>query len=161
MKTIVLVRHGKSSWEFDVADRERPLKKRGIIDANLVSEKFRENEFLPECVISSPANRALSTCKIFLQNLNISDKVLEISDEIYDFGGQNVLNFIKRLDDKINSIMIFGHNHAFTSITNLFGTTYIENLPTSGLVKLTFDIKKWDAIESGKTELIIFPKHLK
>lgn len=161
MKTIILVRHAKSSWEFDVSDRDRPLKKRGIIDANLVSKKFREHHFLPEIVFSSPANRALSTCKIFLQNLDISDKILKISDEIYDFGGQSVINFIKKLDNNIASVMLFGHNHAFTSLANVFGTTYIDNLPTSGLVKLTFDIKKWDAIELGKTELIIFPRHLK
>ena len=60
-----------------------------------------------------------------------------------------------------NEIMIFGHNHAFTSITNIFGSTFIENLPTSGLVKINFDVNSWSDIKSGETELILIPKELK
>ena len=161
MKTLILVRHGKSSWKYDLPDRDRPLKSRGITDATLVSEKFKERNISPDRVISSPANRAFSTCKIFLQNLGISSKVLEINDEIYDFGGQNVIQFIKELDDAIHSVMIFGHNHAFTSIANSYGDKFIDNLPTSGLVKLNFDITNWNDLKQGTTEFIIIPKELR
>lgn len=40
MKEIIFVRHGKSSWEFDVIDRDRPLAARGVKDAKLVAEQF-------------------------------------------------------------------------------------------------------------------------
>ena len=161
MKTIVLIRHGKSSWEYDVSDKERPLKKRGISDATIISKSFANLQFIPDLVVSSPANRALSTCKIFLQNLNISDKVLKISDEIYDFGGQDVIDFIRSLDDNYASVMLFGHNHAFTAIANLFGDQYIDNLPTSGLVMMTFNANTWKEIDSGKTEHLLFPRMFK
>ena len=39
MKKLILVRHGKSSWEYSVSDRDRPLSERGINDALLVSGK--------------------------------------------------------------------------------------------------------------------------
>lgn len=57
--------------------------------------------------------------------------------------------------------MIFGHNHAFTSISNIFGNIFIENLPTSGLVKLNIDIDNWKDLKTGTTDLLIIPKELK
>ena len=52
--------------------------------------------------------------------------------------GDNVINFITNIDDSYEKVMIFGHNHAFTSICNIFGDQYIDNLPTSGLVVIKF-----------------------
>ncbi|MBO6606282.1 SixA phosphatase family protein [Psychroserpens sp.] len=161
MKIITLVRHGKSSWEFDVSDRERPLKKRGINDANLVSKYFKDKGMLPEFVFSSPANRAFSTCRIFLNNLGISDEKLKIVEDLYDFGGHQVVDFLKNMSEDYDNVMIFGHNHAFTSICNIFGDDYIDNLPTSGLVTIELNVEQWNAINTGHTALTIFPRDLK
>ncbi len=161
MKIITLVRHGKSSWEFDVTDRERPLNKRGIKDASLVSKYFKNKGMLPQFIFSSPANRALSTCRIFLNNLGISDKKLKIVEDLYDFGGHQVVDFLKNMSEDYDNIMIFGHNHAFTSICNIFGDDYIDNLPTSGLVTIELNVDQWDAINTGHTALTIFPRDLK
>jgi len=161
MKNLVLVRHAKSSWDYNVSDENRPLANRGISDAHLVSREFKLQMFKPEKVFSSHANRALTTCKIFLENLNISDNFLIISDKLYDFGGSNVKDFIKTIDDRLNNVMIFGHNYAFTSISNSFGNTFIDNLPTCGLVWIQFDNNSWKNAEKGVTKLIIRPKDLK
>ncbi len=161
MKTLVLVRHGKSSWEYDVGDAERPLKGRGKRDAKTVSLEFGKNEYQPDKVFSSPANRALSTCRIFLENLKISNEKLEITDELYDFSGNSVINFLKNLDDNYQKIMIFGHNYAFTSIANMLGSTNIDNLPTSGLVMIDMNINSWHDLQKGTTHLILIPKDLR
>ncbi|MBC2844869.1 SixA phosphatase family protein [Winogradskyella flava] len=161
MKILTLVRHGKSSWEFDVSDDKRPLKSRGRSDAKLVANQFINNNQLPQMVFSSPAKRALETCKIFTQTIGFSENSVIIEDDLYDFGGENVIKFVKSLSNEIDDVMIFGHNHAFTSIANIFGDTYIDNLPTSGLVRLNFEINKWEDLEKGRTEYIIVPKELR
>lgn len=161
MKTLVLIRHGKSSWEYDVSDRERPLKKRGIKDIALVSKAFESVNFNIDKIFSSPAKRALSTSKLFMSHLELKSDLLEIVEDLYDFGGENVIQFLRSLDDHYNNVIIFGHNHAFTSICNIFGDQYIYNLPTSGLVMIEFDTSMWNSIENGKTKLTIFPKQLK
>ncbi|MGC1473359.1 MAG: histidine phosphatase family protein [Psychroserpens sp.] len=161
MKLLTLVRHGKSSWQYDVDDRDRPLKKRGIKDANLVSMALKSHYKEPDMVFSSPANRALSTAKIFVENLNINPNTFEVVDELYDFGGDNVIRFFKALPSDYKNIMIFGHNHAFTSICNIFGDTFIDNLPTSALVCIKFEVESWAAIDKGTTETMIFPRDLK
>ena len=161
MKKLIIIRHGKSSWEHDVTDRNRPLKTRGENDSGLVVRELAKKDDVPCKLFSSPANRALSTCKIFTAFLEISESEIIISEDLYDFDGKNVINFIKNLPNEYEKVMIFGHNHALTSISNIFGDTFIDNLPTSGLVKLTFDIDDWKDLKQGTTEFIIIPKDLR
>ncbi|TXD84738.1 histidine phosphatase family protein [Subsaximicrobium wynnwilliamsii] len=161
MKKIILVRHGKSSWEHDVTDKERPLKKRGITDAHLVSEAFLTKKVSLDAIYSSAANRAFSTCEIFVKVFNREVASVTVLDKLYDFEGQIVIDFMKSLDDRYNNVMIFGHNNAFTSICNIFGDVYIDNLPTSGLVAIDFDVNSWVDIKKGKTSLTIFPRDFK
>lgn len=161
MKTVILVRHGKSSWDYEVSDKDRPLKERGINDAHAVSKKFRAENRTIDFAYSSPANRALHTSMVFMRNLEFNFDNFQVSEALYDFSGQSVQDFVENLDSKINTVMIFGHNYAFTSLANTWGDQYIENLPTSGLVQIKFDVTEWDEISKGTTEQVIFPKHLK
>lgn len=161
MKKIVFVRHAKSSWEYEVNDIDRPLRKRGISDAGLVSIEFTNLGLVPEIVFSSTAKRALETCNIFMDNMSISFEKVGIHDQLYDFGGQKVISFIKSIDNNYNNIMIFGHNHALTSIVNAYGNKYIDNFPTSGLVVIEFDIEYWNDLQQGQTLQMIFPRDLK
>lgn len=161
MKIITLMRHGKSSWEYDVNDIKRPLKPRGIKDSTLVSKAFAKSNITINSIYSSPANRAYSTCKIFTQNMKIPLNKVKIIDKLYDFGGHDVIDFVKSLPDDEKNVMIFGHNNAFTSISNIFGNKFLDNLPTAGLVVLKFDINSWKDLTKGITELIILPRDLK
>ncbi|WP_276391112.1 SixA phosphatase family protein [Eudoraea chungangensis] len=161
MKTVVLVRHGKSSWEYEVSDKDRPLLERGIRDIHLVSERYSKEAIKLQMAFSSPANRALHTCMIFLRNTGFSLTDLEITDALYDFSGESVKHFVRSLDDSLEEVVLFGHNYAFTSIANDWGDQIIENVPTSGLVELKFETTKWNQIEKGVTSKILIPKQLR
>ncbi|UJH66929.1 histidine phosphatase family protein [Allomuricauda sp. SCSIO 65647] len=161
MKRVILVRHGKSSWKYDVADRDRPLQERGINDAHLVSKKFENEKLKIDFAFSSPANRALHTAMIFLRNLKYNLKHFRVDENLYDFSGSGVQSHIQSLDDNISTVMVFGHNYAFTNLANTWGDQYIENVTTSGLVQVRFDEGNWKSIAKGKTEQVIFPRHLK
>ena len=161
MKTILLIRHAKSSWDQDVNDLKRPLSMRGITDATLLSREFMAFGFDPDAVFSSPANRALATCDIFMENLKLHKDLLNIEEQLYDFGGNQVLHFIKSLNDNLKKIMIFGHNHALTLLANSFGDSYVDNLPTSGVVMIDFNINHWKEVNQGTTKMILKPKDFK
>jgi len=160
MKNIIFVRHAKSSWKYDVLDTERPLKSRGIVDITNVSNEFKINNLHVDAVFSSYAKRALDTCEMFLETLGMSSNIIEITKNLYDFAGYQVVSFIKQLDNSLDTVMIFGHNHALTSIVNTYGSDCIDNVPTSGLVMIAFDIDKWQDLKQGKTTLVLFPKDL-
>ncbi len=161
MKTIVFVRHGKSSWDYEVSDKDRPLQERGIRDALLVSETYKRTGTSIDKVYASPANRALHTCMIFTRNWDFPLERVILSEALYDFSGDRVASFVLNLDDSINTIALFGHNYAFTELVNSWGSKVIENVPTSGLVELTFDISRWSQLEMGRTTKILFPKQLR
>lgn len=161
MKTLILMRHAKSSWEYNVSDRERPLKKRGFNDAKLVSEAFKKENITIDYVFSSPAKRAFTTCAIFMNQLNITEQKLQVSEALYDFGAESVVSFIKTIDNSFSTVLFFGHNYAFTSIVNLFGDKYIDNLPTSGLVAINFEVDSWEYVKHGQTIKVIFPRDFK
>lgn len=161
MKTLYLVRHAKSSWKHDVDDHQRPLKSKGKNDGLLIARKVKSEVDPPQKIISSDATRALSTANFFKEALDISDENFETNHTLYDFRGQNVMRFIKMLDNELDSVMIVGHNHAFTSIVNMLGNKYIENVPTCGFVMLEFDEQEWKDITTGRTVKTIFPRDLK
>ncbi|MGB5419549.1 SixA phosphatase family protein [Algibacter sp.] len=160
MKKLILVRHAKSSWEYDVTDHERPLKSRGYKDADIVSKALK-GRLKPDLVISSDAARTKETSDIFVSNLNINTDIVTYNHDLYDFSGANLLQVIKSCDNIINTLMIFGHNHALTAFVNTYGDTYIDNVPTSGVVIIEFDINQWHDLKPGKTLTTLFPRDLK
>lgn len=161
MKTVIFVRHGKSSWDYDTNDKDRPLKERGINDAHAVSKAFKTLDTPVDFIYSSLANRALHTAVIFTRNLGHSFDNFKVVDTLYDFSGEQVLDFLKRVDDSHGTIMIFGHNYAFTTLVNAMGDRYIENVPTAGLTMIQFPVNQWKAIEKGQTIKTIFPRDLR
>ena len=161
MKKLILVRHAKSSWEHDVIDHQRPLKTRGFNDASIVSKSLKTTPQLIDLVISSDAVRAKTTAEIFVSNLNIEEDIVQFNHDLYDFSGENLIQVIKTCNNTISNLMIFGHNNALTVFVNTFGSKHIDNVPTSGVVIIEFDIKKWSALKPGKTLITLFPSDLK
>ena len=101
MKRLVLISHAKSSWEFNVNDIERPLSKRGINDANLMTKIFKELPINVQHIYSSNSTRTLQTSEIFIENLKLSKIPFDKSIELYDFSGLKVESFIKNLIKEI------------------------------------------------------------
>jgi len=160
MKRLILVRHGKSSWEHDVTDDKRPLIKRGIKDGELIAKAFEKHFNKPAIVWSSPAIRALETAKIFKEKLQIEDRDFFIRAGLYTFDKNDLLKQIESCDSQIQTLMVFGHNPAMTELVNQLGNQYFENIPTTGLTVIDFETESWKALKKGKTILNLFPKDL-
>ncbi len=162
MKNLIMVRHGKSSWDYDVNDQDRPLKFRGIKDGNRVANYIKSKVGLnPDRIYTSPANRAIHTCMIICRNLEYPLENVRITRDLYDFSGESLMRFVKSLDDSLQTVAIFGHNYAFTNVANQWGNRYLDNVPTSGLVHIKFPTEHWASLEKGSTEMVLFPKELR
>lgn len=161
MKELILVRHAKSSWEYDVQDADRPLGQRGITDAHLIARALDANLRGVQAIYSSPANRALHTCMILMREMKLPLTLLQVVRELYDFSGEGVMAHIKGLDDSLDKVMLFGHNNAMTHIANKWGSKYLENVPTCGVVHLSFEVASWKEISYGSTQQTVFPKNLR
>ena len=162
MKTLYIVRHAKSSWEYSgIDDIDRPLKKRGIKDAHLISKFLSNNIERPDVFVSSSANRALHTSIIFCENLGYPLANLQISRQLYSFSDGYLVKTVCALDDAFNSAIIFSHDHGINTFVNKFGNKPIAHVPTCGVIGIQFDEKHWKNIKKGKTILSESPKNHK
>ena len=160
MKKLILIRHGKSSWDMPLEDHERPLTNKGIKNSNIIFEKIQKN--LPDrfLIWSSTAKRAHDTAKIFNETLNIPQELTILKPELYTFDAANLTKTIRNCKDNVPSLIIFGHNNAITDFVNKFGNTNVKNVPTSGVVILEFEEENWNEITNAKVIETLFPKDL-
>ena len=161
MKRLIAIRHGKSSWDYDCRDKERPLKQRGIDDARLIGNYLDSMSFQPDAVWSSPAIRALSTAVLLTEHFGYPHDSLDIVDALYTFNASAQLEVVKSCSDKHASLCIFSHNNGLTELVNRLGSETFENIPTTGVVMIEFPVDSWKDIEKGTTTFHIFAKDLK
>jgi phosphohistidine phosphatase len=160
MKTLYIVRHAKSSWEYkSIEDIDRPLKERGILDARLLSTFLAETINKPDVFISSSANRALHTAIIFCDNFGFPLSNLNIRKQLYNFSDGYLVKTIKALDDNFDSAIIFSHDHGINTFVNSYGSKPIAHVPTCGVIGIEFDTEHWKDVKKGKTILVEFPKN--
>jgi phosphohistidine phosphatase len=161
MKEICLFRHAKSSWKYPrLDDFERPLNKRGRKNAPFMGQILHAIGFYPDLIISSPAARAAMTARIVAMRLGYSLEHIEYLASIYESSHDNLLHVLSNLEDRLNRIMLVGHNPAMTILANKLGDTSIANLPTSGAYCVAFNISKWSQIrkKTGALQFFEFPK---
>jgi phosphohistidine phosphatase len=159
-KVLYIVRHAKSSWDYDnIADVDRPLKVKGIKSAYEIARNIKLKDNLPELILSSPANRALHTAMIFTRVFDLPSRIVQIDEGLYESSVSHCISKIKETDDAVNTLMVFGHNPDFTDLVNQFLDESLTDLPTAGAVKLNFSSDSWKKIEKStlSSHSFIFP----
>jgi len=157
MKTFYLIRHAKSSWsDMSLRDFDRPLNKRGLRDAPFMSKMLAGKGVQPDAIVSSPANRALTTATFFADELGIQKQGIVQEKKIYEAYPEEVLEVIAELKEDWNTVLIFGHNPTFTTLANDFGEDYISNLPTCGIVKIESTATSWADVDETNSKLVAF-----
>jgi len=161
MKRLLIVRHAKSSWDFPhLSDFERPLNNRGKNDAPDMAKRFLEAGINIQQLISSPANRALSTAREFARELGFAKEEIIEDENHYHASSSALRSMVRHFDNEFDSIMIFGHNPGLTYLINELSDFRLDNLPTCGVCGIEFPVNSWKQIEkrSGKKFYYDFPK---
>ena len=141
MKTLYLIRHGKAEeHSFFKRDFERNLVDKGIERSNLIADKLI-NQLVPSqkiLLISSIANRALQTAKIFCEKIGYPIDNIQLESSIYEAHYLDVLNVVNQVSDDIDVVLIFGHNPGLSFLTNYICNSYID-LKTSHVAKVNLE----------------------
>ncbi len=160
MKSIILIRHANSNREFEIKDFDRELIEKGIKNSiKCANVTLNEIDFC-SIIYTSPAKRAIHTAEIFLKIWKLNIKSIKIVPELYTFDVNELEQIVKSCPNNKESLILFGHNSAITDFVNKFGDIFIENVPTSGLVSITFDTDNWNNIIKGKTNRVLFPRDI-
>ena len=163
MKTLYIVRHAKSSWDYPgLSDDERPLIKKGIKRTNKIADFLQAKNIKVDLFLSSYAVRAHETAKIIAETLGYPADKISTTKHLYHGSTDHIYNELHALPDDIENVMIFGHNPTFTSFANHFLSKKIDWLPTTGVVAISFKTDKWTDITlaNQQTEFVIYPRDL-
>ncbi|MEO0472233.1 MAG: histidine phosphatase family protein [Bacteroidota bacterium] len=159
MKTLVIARHAKSDWPESVADIDRPLKPRGIKDATWLGELLKQQEFQPDHIISSPANRARSTAQIIADQVRYT-KELAIERSVYYEGAGQLLSLIQDLPEQHETVMIFGHNPTMENVVRyLLQADAHYEMPTCGMACFESYGRSWkDFVNQCRMRWLLVPR---
>ncbi len=158
MKTIILVRHAKSSWkDLGLDDFDRPLNKRGKRNAPFMGEKLKEIKIMPDLILSSPAKRAKRTAIDIAKAIGYPKKKIKYDDNMYHSSAWYLLEMVRNQDNKNETIMLFGHNPDFNIFADmLLKHNPVYNIPTTGVYCIRLDVDKWEKVQEGKGEAVFF-----
>src|SRR5690242_8940641 len=143
MKTLFLIRHAKSSWD-DTAlpDKDRPLSDRGRRDAPKMGKRLAKRDVKPDLILSSPARCALTTAEIIAKKLDYKRKNIVVEDRLYSGAVHDLLNVVQKLGDKLERVMLFGHNPELTELAHRLSSE-ITHMPTCAVAEFMFSAKSW------------------
>jgi len=163
MKTVYIVRHAKSSWDnFGVTDHDRTLMGVGIKKTKKMIGFFDKENVNAELMISSSAVRAYETARIIAKGIGYNSDLIVKSKALYHADVDGIYSELFSLDNSINSVMIVAHNPTLTDFVNKFVIPFIDNLPTTGAVSISFDTDSWVDLVNAKFKVnfVVFPRML-
>jgi len=149
MKTVLILRHGKSSWKTPgLDDHDRPLKKRGRHDAPLMGELLVREGLVPDRVITSTAARARQTAELAAEACGFQGEI-ELSGEIYLSGPDAYLDALRALPNDVERAMVVGHNPDVEDLVLLLGGR-TEVMPTAALAAVDVPVDRWRDLREGR-----------
>jgi phosphohistidine phosphatase len=160
MKTLLLVRHAKSSRDDStLPDKDRPLDARGKRDAPKMGRRLAKRDVKPDLILSSPARRALTTAGIIAKELDYCVKDIVVHDRLYSATADDLLSVIRKLSDKRKCVMLLGHNPELTELAHRLSSE-ITHLPTCAVAEFTFGAESWSDVGRAKPNSIAldYPK---
>lgn len=164
MKTLILMRHAKSSWkDRTITDHERPLKKRGRLAAPVMGRWLLEQGLRPEAILCSSARRARETLEL-MRKAAPSLPEPAILPALYEAGPSSLLEQLRRLPDDRRSALLLGHQPALGELMRLLTRDVheredrraFERFPTAAIAVLEADITTWARLGPQTAELVRF-----
>jgi phosphohistidine phosphatase len=161
-RTLVLVRHGKSSWDYDVDDHERPLSGRGRRDAEALGRLLSQRSLHLDLVLCSDATRTKQTWD-YAKAGGATAGAIKYLRDIYHAWVPELLAMIRDVPDEIHTLLVLGHAPGIPDLvehlcvrTDSPDWTQMDNkFPTSALAVVNVP-GPWAELGKGRAELANF-----
>lgn len=157
MKTLLVIRHAKSSWEIgSMKDFDRPLNDRGNRDAPLMAENLFEKKIDIACFLSSPALRARTTAGYFAAAYGRSAEDIILVPKLYEASIHTFYEVVAGINATCHSAAIFSHNPGITEFVNSLGIQQVDDMPTCAIYAITIDTHDWTSFKTARKEFLFF-----
>jgi len=156
MKTLVLIRHAKSSWDAPgLSDFDRPLNERGKKDAAEMAKRLKEKIDI-DLFVSSPAKRARKTAKLFAEEYGTKKDDISLVEDLYAATMPAFQKTVIELNNKYNTVALFSHNPGITEFANSLTHVRIDDMPTCSVFAVHADIDKWESFSNAEKKFLFF-----
>lgn len=154
MKTLLLLRHAKSSWkDAELDDHDRPLNKRGKRDAPRMGQLLKDENLLPDLIVASTARRARKTAEHVIHHSGYRGEA-RITGELYNASRDQLLAIVAALPDTAGRVLLIGHNPGFEELLEAL-TDECRALTTAALAHLESPAQSWPQFrEAGPARLV-------
>lgn len=157
MKTLLLIRHAKSSWNnSDLSDFDRTLNDRGKADAPVMAKKLKDKNIAIDAFVCSPAKRARKTAEFFMKEYLQADKEPTFISRLYEASVNDYYQSVEELNDANNSVAVFAHNPGITEFINSLECSPVYNMPTCAVYALKIDTTSWKEFKEAPKEFLFF-----
>lgn len=158
MKTVLLLRHGKSDWhaEFD-RDHERPLAPRGRKAARAMGAWLSEKGPHPDIIVCSTAVRARQTCTELLRGASF-DPPVEFERGLYGAYVDTLQDVVRATSEDCSTLMLIGHEPTWSSAVEWFAGRAVDHFPTAAIARISFARATWQSIAPGTGSLLWLQK---
>lgn len=153
MKTVMLLRHGKSDWDASFShDAERPLNPRGVEAASKMGRFITAADRTPDLVVTSPAIRAASTAQL-AHRAGEWDCSIEVDPRLYGASPGGALSTIAEFPSDADVVLMVGHQPTWGElVVMMIGGGWVR-FPTAALACIEFGATTWTGIAAGRGEL--------
>ncbi|RMH22993.1 MAG: histidine phosphatase family protein [Gemmatimonadetes bacterium] len=164
MKTLLLLRHAKSSWdEPSLDDFDRPLSARGRRDAPRIGRWIAEHELAPDLALVSPARRTRETWSLVEPELGKGDVRVEFDPALYLASPAEMLTAVRAAPEAAERLLVLAHNPGTQALALLLSSgdeaarrAMHAKFPTAALAVLDFDVDRWLDAGPGGARLRAF-----
>lgn len=144
MKTLLLIRHAKSSWDSaDISDIDRPLNDRGKRDAPDMARRLIKTGVGIDRFVSSPAKRARQTAELFAKAFGRHEKEILFVPALYHAELSVFKQVIGDLDEMADAVALFSHNPGITGFVNILTEVRLDNMPTCAVFAVRSPAEHW------------------
>lgn len=144
MKRVYLLRHGKTEKESESGeDFDRRLKPKGEREVNAAAGKLAETGVHIARIFSSSAPRAAASARIAAEVLHIDAP--EELDELYDAEKEDYLRVLQGTDDRLETVMVVGHNPAIEEAAEAFRQKHMK-IGTGTIMWLEIACDRWSEL---------------
>lgn len=157
MKTLLLVRHAKSSWDTPgLSDYERPLNERGKKDAPEMAKRLKDRGVKLDLIATSPAKRAKRTARYFADTFDIDKDDILLIEDLYGAMPEAFARTVASLQDKYNSIAIFSHNPGISDYAASLSNVRVDDMPTCAVFAVQADVDSWMQFGDSEKKFLFF-----
>jgi phosphohistidine phosphatase len=125
-----------------------------------MGERLNQRDINPDIILSSEAVRALETARVLAQRLQYAERKIVTDSKLYHADEETLLHYVQRIPNEHRTAMLVGHNPGLTEFAALLVEDFEEDIPTCGIVAITFQVDAWKKVlpQTGRLKFFDYPK---